>query len=131
MHGIFHLWGWMILRVDLKIKGDINGATGFNLRGYSAKAAAGITKYMSEKAHQMETYAKQNHPWTNRTGNAEAGLHAHKTSSGVGWSQTIELKHSVYYGVYLEYSMGKRFAIIEPTIRVFSPRLMSEISAIF
>ena len=30
--------------------------------------------------------------------------------------RSTKLSHSVYYGVYLEYAMGRRFAIIQPTI---------------
>lgn len=121
----------MILRVDLRLHG--NPVDEMKLRIYSAGAKSSLDSYTSKIRQEMETYAKNNHPWTNRTGNAERGLHTDLDSSGSGWSQTIKLSHGpdIWYGYYLENSMGKRFAIIEPTMRVFYPRVMSELGSIF
>jgi hypothetical protein len=71
---------------------------------------------------------KSNHPWQNRTGNAERGLSAKLSSSKAQYVQTIELSHGVSYGVYLEYSMEKRYAIIEPTMRLMGPRIVDDLS---
>lgn len=71
----------------------------------------------------MKTY----HPWQNRTGAAEAGLSARLISSPKDYSQTIRLAHGVPYGIYLEYSMGKRFAIIEPTMRLKGPEIVNDL----
>lgn len=101
------------------------------LRVYSERSRVAISSYMSKIAHEAETYMKSSHPWRNRTGNAEAGLHAKlQSGSKAGWVQEIELSHGVYYGVYLEFSMGRRFAIIEPTMRIFGARMSSEIGSI-
>ena len=104
-----------------------------NLRVYFVGAKQALDFYTSDLSRDMELYAKQNHPWTNRTGNAERGLHTNVTKSKAGWSQTIQLSHGsdIFYGYYLENSMGKRFAIIEPTMRVFSSRVISELGSIF
>lgn len=121
----------MILRVDLSFRN--NPANEMKLRVFSNSAKAALDSYVSKTRQEMETYAKNNHPWTNRTGNAERGLHTDLDSSSSGWSQTIQLAHGpdIWYGYYLENSMGKRFAIIEPTMRVFYPRVMSELGSIF
>lgn len=121
----------MILRVDLKFLE--NPADSMKLRVYSNGAKAALDAYSSKISREMELYAKQNHPWTNRTGNAERGLHADVEKSGKGWSQTVRLSHGadIWYGVYLEHSMGQRFAIIEPTMRVFNSRVISELGSIF
>lgn len=103
------------------------------LRVYSKGAEVSLSRYTENLRRDIEVYAKANHPWTNRTGNAERGLHADLEKSGSGLSQTVQLSHGpdIYYGYYLENSMGKRFAIIEPTMRVFNSRVISELGSIF
>lgn len=128
---IFLLRGWTILKVDLKFLG--NPVDQMKLRVYSLGARWVLDSYISKTRQEMETYAKHNHPWTNRTGRAEAGLHTELSKSKSGWAQTIQLSHGadVWYGYYLENSMGKRFAIIEPTMRVFEPKVISGLGSIF
>lgn len=92
-----------------------------------AGSRVAVERYMVQKAQDLEHYMKANHPWQNRTGAAEAGLTAKVTSSRMNYVQTIELKHGVPYGVYLEYSMEKRFAIIEPTMRIKGPEIISDL----
>lgn len=82
---------------------------------------------MVKKAKDLEQYMKSNHPWKNRTGAAEAGLSAKVSSSKLNYVQTIDLKHGVPYGVYLEHSMERRFAIIEPTIRLKGPEIVGDL----
>lgn len=86
-----------------------------------------VGSYMVGKARELEKYMKANHPWQNRTGNAEAGLSAKLSNSPRNYVQTIALLHGVPYGVYLEYSMEKRFAIIEPTIRIKGPDIVNDL----
>lgn len=86
-----------------------------------------VQNYMSQKAEDLERYMKANHPWQNRTGAAEAGLSANLMSTRFGFVQTIELSHGVPYGVYLEYSMERRFAILEPTIRLKGPEIVDDL----
>lgn len=80
---------------------------------------------MLKKAVDLEIYMKANHPWKNRTGAAEAGLSARLISSPSDYVQTIGLSHGVPYGIYLENSMERRFAIIEPTIRIKGPDIVN------
>ena len=120
------------MRVDLSFKGkDVSSE--MKLRVYSLGAQWALSSYTSRLAQEMETYAKNNHPWTNRTGRAERGLNAKIDSTTSGWRQTVVLSHGsdVWYGYHLEQSMGKRFAIIEPTMRVFEPRVKNELGSIF
>lgn len=91
--------------------------------GYRGK----LELYMVRKAEELEKYMKANHPWRNRTGAAEAGLSAKVTSSPKNYVQRIRLAHGVPYGVYLEYSMERRYAIIEPTIRIKGPEIISDL----
>lgn len=92
-----------------------------------AKYRVKVEAYMVQKAADLERYMKANHPWQNRTGAAEAGLSARVSSSRLNYVQTIELVHGVPYGVYLENSMERRFAIIEPTIRIKGPDIVNDL----
>lgn len=79
-------------------------------------------------AKEMEQWAKDNHPWQNRTGDAERGL-----QSRVVWSGETEfaifLGHGkdIHYGVWLEVRWGGRFAILLPTLVHFAPQMSSRI----
>lgn len=121
----------MTLKVDLRLLGK--PVDTMKLRVYSNAAKAALDTYTSRTGQEIELYAKANHPWTNRTGNAERGLHADVTTSANGWSQTVTLSHGsdIYYGYYLENSMGKRFAVIEPTMRRFQAKLTNDLSSVF
>lgn len=100
------------------------------LRKVNSRAPINFANYMERRAAEIETYMKQNHPWTNRTGRAEAGLHTEVFNRGT--TIQIGLHHGEivwpWYGVHLEYSMGRRFAIIEPTQQFFGPRLLNELN---
>lgn len=114
--------------VSMKFHKDNGIYIGLNkIKGAAAK---NFTEYMSSRAQEVETYMKNNHPWQNRTGRAERGLHV-AVSSVVQDSRTIVqlgLYHDkgTWYWRHLEYGMGRRFAIIEPTQRYFGPRILSE-----
>lgn len=86
-----------------------------------------VESYMVQKAESLERYMKANRPWRDRTGAARAGLSARVSSSRMNYVQTIELSHGVPYGVYLEYSMERRFAIIEPTLRLKGPEIVNDL----
>lgn len=86
-----------------------------------------VQDYMVQKAEELEIYMKNNRPWQDRTGAARAGLSAKITSSPKNYVQKIKLAHGVYYGVYLEYAMERRFAIIEPTIRIKGPEIITDL----
>lgn len=87
-----------------------------NLKKAPSDIVDAATSILQKEARSLEDYMKLNRPWTDRTGNARAGLKAEVEGVGSG-SVAIVLSHSVYYGVYLEYAMEQRFAIINPTIR--------------
>lgn len=93
----------------------------------NAKSRTVVESYMVHKAEELEYYMKANRPWQDRTGAARAGLSARLTSSRMNYVQTIELSHGVPYGVYLEYSMERRFAILEPTIRIKGPEVVNDL----
>lgn len=77
----------------------------------------------------LESYAKANRPWTDRTGNARRGL---KGTSMVSASEIrIQLWHTVYYGVYLEQGFEGRFSILRPTVRRFKGTVISRLRQVW
>lgn len=54
-----------------------------------------------------------NAPWTDRTGNARAGLRARSEADGDTF--TLVLYHTMPYGFWLEVAHDGRYAIIGPT----------------
>lgn len=101
----------------------ITGDLGMNLSEMPSRVKNGVVSVMREEAQNLEDYMKLNRPWTDRTGNARAGLRADVNYYG-GDYVSITLSHGVYYGVYLEYAMEKRFAIINPTLLSHGPEVV-------
>ena len=67
-----------------------------------------------ELSPMLETYAKTNRPWKDRTGNARRGL---KASSEITASELVlRLSHTVPYGIFLELCGAGRYAILGPTM---------------
>lgn len=59
--------------------------------------------------------------WTDRTGNARAGLRA--VHLDLGEQHTIVLYHTMPYGFWLEVAHDGKYAILGPTQRQISPQL--------
>lgn len=94
-----------------QIPGAVNGAVNAVL--------AGVAK-------DMEAYAKENHPWQNRTGDAERGLEGYHGGYG-DFGRAGETAHfaavkhgdDVPYGIWLETAHGGRWGIIQRTLEAF------------
>lgn len=93
------------------------------LKQLRLKTEAAILTYGNTQATKLESYAKQNAPWTDRTGDARRRLSCkcEKVDSGI----RLTLSHGVDYGLWLEIAKEKRYAIIEPTIRLKSQDVMA------
>lgn len=88
---------------------------------------AAVKKASQQYAEEAETYMKKNAPWNDRTKKAREGLKAEyfeHGSSGLGYSVGVRLKHTVKYGIYLEYNglynrdyRKRRRAILVPTLK--------------
>lgn len=96
------------------------------------RASQNFVQYMHRRADEIEVYMKQNHPWQNRTGRAERGLHTTVDEVVTGGEALVQIgllhDEGTWYWRHLEYGMGRRFAIIEPTQRVFGPKLLNELN---
>lgn len=94
-----------------------------NLRSYRERVLDAIASLATFFAAKMAAFAKQNAPWTDRTGAARSGLRAFVVKAAT--YVTLYLVTSVKYGLFLEVSHGGRFSILIPTMRKFQPEIMA------
>ena len=97
-----------------------NLVDGFSQLG--AKAEIAMMMYAQTGALRLQNYARQNRPWTDRTGHARQRLTGKASRVDTGFQ--IELSHGVDYGIWLENAHEKRFAILEPTIQAEGPAVV-------
>lgn len=95
-----------------------------NVGKLNSKFDAALMMYATTKATQLENYMKVNRPWVDRTGEAKRRLSAQAESYKKHGVQIV-LSHGVSYGVWLELSHQKRYAIIEPTVRTKGNEVLS------
>lgn len=81
------------------------------------------------RAEQMLTWAKSNHPWQNRTGAAEAGLHVEVTQAPAVVAEIV-LAHGVDHGLWLEIANQGRYGVIAMSIDVWGPIFMRDMQNI-
>ena len=81
-----------------------------------------VSQVLEYHAPQVASYAKQNAPWKDQTGNARNGLDAKTYRNGI--KRGIVLFHQVPYGIWLEVRFDGRNAIIVPTIQHEGPEVM-------
>jgi hypothetical protein len=74
-------------------------------------AIKGVMQYHEP---QVESYMRNNAPWTDRTSNARNGLSAKAISEGT--VHAIVVFHQVPYGPWLELSNNGKYRIIVPTV---------------
>lgn len=77
-----------------------------------------VRVYVETVAKDFESYAKMNRPWRDRTSRARQGLTGYVKKTEKGYR--IVIAHTVDYGLWLEMAREKRYAILEPTIRLKS-----------
>lgn len=93
----------------------------FTPSNYSA-----ITMLLETASKKMESWAKQNRPWTDRTGRARSGLFGYAY-----WEDkqivSAAIAHTVYYGVFLELAHERKYAILERTIEEHRNEIMEAV----
>lgn len=93
------------------------------------KMGAAVLMYANTKAVQLESMMKQRRPWTDRTGMAKAMLKARVSQPNANTIR-ITLSQGVSYGVWLELAHEKKYAIIDPTIKAESPKIVKDLSSV-
>lgn len=92
------------------------------LTNLETKMNAAVLMFSNTVAKDFESYAKHNRPWTDRTGRARQGLTGYVETKGPVYR--INIAHTVDYGIWLEYARNKKYAILEPTVRIKSPEVI-------
>lgn len=101
-----------------------------NMAAYGVAAKRTVWNIGLFWAPQLEAYAKQNRPWTDRTGNARQTLHATVLDLGNG-KVAIILSHGVSYGLWLEIKSAGKWAILWPTLHAHIPAISQMLKDIF
>ena len=88
----------------------------------------GVNDIMNRFRPDVETYMKSNAPWKDRSGNARQALWAEmerivRVMIAINFGQG----HGIEYGVYLEFKNAGRFAIVNPTLDYFAPKIWAAI----
>jgi hypothetical protein len=100
----------------------IRAKNNLNMRQVSHKMKAAIGVYADTAALKMEGQAKRDAPWTDRTSNARNSI-----QGDFGWrgnNVIITLSGGMEYSAYLELAMGKKYAILYPTILKNAPDVL-------
>jgi len=82
--------------------------------------------YASE--HSGSTTTTFGIPWFNRSYRAARGVFPLIEADDKVMS--LSLHHRMSYGAYLEYKYNRKYAVIEPMIRKYAPRVLKEIKTI-
>lgn len=100
-----------------------------NLKDGDKAVNDAVMTVLEYQAPRVETYMKQNAPWTDQTGNARQGLRAEAYDLG-GEQKGIILYGQVPYQIWLEVKHSGEYAIIVPTIQVMGPEVMKSLEGI-
>jgi len=122
---------------------------------YGNKVRAAVVMVESKIGANMETYAKDNVPWTDRTAHARQGLfyavdseREIKLSESPEWKELLPtqeqaaisvakdvvalyLSHSMTYGKWLELCNAGKYSVIMRTMEAHYGELMQMLKAIF
>ena len=102
-------------------------ADNINRRGVTLNRTRRLA--IEKLAADMESYAKENAPWKDRTGDARALLKGDAIHDEANDISIAYLSHGVPYGIWLEIMNSGEFAIVMPTIVEFQSRFMSAVVA--
>lgn len=107
------------MSIKFDISDMLNGLTKIENRAERA-----IQMFAETAAKQMESDAKEQAKWTDRTGAARRGLtgDTSKLSNGV----RVRLSHTVSYGIFLEFAHEKKYAIVGPIVDLSAPFIIED-----
>lgn len=76
-----------------------------------------LSEEMEAAAEEALDWMRGNHPWTNRTHQAENELAATVEDSG----QVVTLENAAPHGIYLEFKYGGKWGVIRPALTATAP----------
>lgn len=86
-------------------------------KGISVKAGSGLYMLLETKGKKMENYARNRSIWQNQTGDARRRLLGGAMSDNSSVSAFVA--HGVWYGVFLELAHGRKYAILEQSVKAY------------
>lgn len=86
-----------------------------NFSKFQNKFDAAVELLCENGSQKMESYAKENRPWTDRTSRARQSLKGSWKKEGSSYK--VQIAHGVKYGVWLEFANERRYAILMPTVQ--------------
>lgn len=94
------------------------------VKGQDEKTAnANVQKAVEyAKAHSGSVKIGRGNPWNNRTLRAARGVHVSIDADTEEIS--LQMSHGIYYGAYLEYGHNRKYAVLEPMIREYAPKII-------
>lgn len=102
------------------------------IEAYGKRAQIAVRAVADYFATLVQNDARQNAPWTDRTGNARTGLFAVVEPAA---RDVVEIYlshgHTVEYGLWLEVAHGQQYAIIMPTLERDLPTLERMLKELF
>lgn len=87
------------------------------------KLMAAVFMYASTQSEVLESYMKDKRPWRDRTGEAKRRLKSSVTRPNQ-YRVRIILSQGVDYGIWLELANEKKYAIIQPTLKLQAPKVI-------
>lgn len=103
-----------------------------NVEKYGNRVMVAVKAIADFWAQKCQADMRQNARWEDRTGNARSGLFSVAQMAAKDLVTVyVSHGHSVYYGVFLELSYGKKYAIIMPTIQRNLPELERMLKRLF
>jgi hypothetical protein len=92
---------------------------------YSKALHTAVYQLALRYAPEIETWMKANAVWTDRTGNARQTLYSEVQD--LTDSVLIAFGHGVDYGIFLELANAGRFAIVNPALDFFAPKIWADV----
>lgn len=81
-------------------------------------------------AHQGSTLnPTRGKSWFNRSFRAARGVFPYVNATNE--EVAIGMLHTMNYGAYLEYAFNRKYAVIEPLVRAYTPKVVQDIKNIF
>lgn len=96
---------------SFNIQIDVSQVTA-NMDGFMERLKTGIDTMGNTVGRNMQSYARANKPWTNRTYSARNGLE-YKAEWVSDTLYDISVFHTVDYGIWLELAHGEKYAILQ------------------
>lgn len=99
------------------------------LNGYYKRAMIAMKMFGTAQAAMLRADMKKERPWVDRSGDAKRFLDCKFVLQNEN-DMYFVLSQGVEYGIWLEIAHGKKYAILEPTVRIKGPEVVSNMQGL-